>query len=381
MSPPRVLLVMPLGELLGGGEMMFRQLLQHGRDGRVEWIVVFTRGGPMVEEARALGLETHLIPAGRMRQLGRRVSAIRAIARLARDRRVAMIFGWMVAAQTIAGPAALLAGLPAAWYQVGYAKPDWLDRLGTLMPARGILVLSRDCAAAQARVWPHRPLQLVYPGASLERFEAARAEAPSAARRALGLPSDGPLIGIVGRLQHWKGMHVLIDALVLVRERHPAVRVVIVGGPHEPEPAYPMALRAQVARLGLGDSVIFAGFQADVPRWMQAMDVLVHASDREPFGIVVIEAMALGKPVVAGAAGGPAEIITPGVDGLLAPFGDAPALASALTRFLDEPALAAACATAAARRAADFSDRRFAAQVIDAVLELIGPRADGSADA
>jgi len=97
MTAPRVMLVMPLGEQLGGGEMMFRQLLQHGRDGRIEWIVVFTRDGPMVEEARTLGFETHLLPVGRLRQLGRRVAVIRSIATLARERKVSMIFGWMVA--------------------------------------------------------------------------------------------------------------------------------------------------------------------------------------------------------------------------------------------------------------------------------------------
>lgn len=371
MKAPRVLLVMPLGEQLGGGEMMFRQLLQHGRDGRVEWIVVFTRDGPMVQEARALGFETHLIPAGRLRQLWRRLAVIRAIAALARERRVDLIFGWMVASQTMAGPAALLARVPAAWYQVGLPEPDWMDRLATLLPARGVLVLSRDCGAAQARLWPSRPQRLVYPGASLERFDAAREEPPTAVRSALGLPSDGALIGIVGRLQHWKGMHVLIDALPAVRARHPHARVVIVGGPHEPEPDYPAQLRGQVARLGLDDAVLFAGYQPDVPRWMQAMDIVVHASDREPFGIVVVEAMALGKPVVAGAAGGPTEVITPGVDGLLAPFGDAPALASALLRYLDDPAFAARCGAAAAHRARDFSATRYAAAFTDAVLSLL----------
>lgn len=126
-----------------------------------------------------------------------------------------------------------------------------------------------------------------------------------------------------------------------------------------------------MARLGLGDVVIFAGFQVDASRWMQAMDIIVHASDREPFGIVVIEAMALGKPVVAGAAGGPAEVITPGVDGLLAPFGDAKALAQALLRYLDDPALAARCAVGAARRARDFSATRYASAFTDAVLDLL----------
>lgn len=371
MSVPRVLLVMPLGDPLGGGEMMFRQLLEHGRDGRVEWIVVFTRDGSMVQEARDFGIETHVIPAGRLREIGRRWSVIRAIARLARERRVSMIFGWMVASQTMAGPAAMLAGVPAAWYQVGLAAPDWLDRVATLLPARGVLVLSRDCAAAQARIWPHRPQRLVYPGASLERYTSAQQEPPAAARKALGLPADGPLIGIVGRLQHWKGMHVLIDALPLVRARHTGARVVVVGGVHEPEPDYPAALRQQVQRLDLEGVVTFAGFQSDVPRWMQAMDIVVHASDREPFGIVVIEAMALGKAVVAGAAGGPAEVITEGVNGLLAPFGDAPALATALMRYLDDPALAARCGAAAAERARDFSAQRYAAAFTDAMIDLL----------
>lgn len=372
MTAPRVLLVMPLGELLGGGEMSFLQLLRYGRDGRIEWIVVFTRDGPMVDEVRALGFETHLLPVGRLRQIGRRWSVIRSIAQLARDREASMIFGWMVASQTMAGPAAWLAGVPAAWYQVGLPRPDWLDRLATLFPARGILVNSRACATAQERVWPRRPQRLVHPGASLERLDAARAEAPAAARAALGLPSGGVLIGIVGRLQRWKGIHVLIDALPAVRARHPEARVVVVGGAHEPEPEYPAMLSAQVARLGLGEAVTFVGFQEDAPRWMQAMDIIVHASDREPFGIVVVEAMALGKPVVAGALGGPAEIITPNVDGLLAPFGDATALAQALLRYLDEPALAARCAAGAARRARDFSASRYAGAVTDAVLDLLG---------
>lgn len=370
MTDLRVLVVMPLGEQLGGGEMMFRQLMQHGRGQGIEWIAVFTKDGPMVAETRALGVETHLVEAGRIRAIGRRWRATRAIARLARDRQVSLVFGWMVSAQLLAGPAAWLADIPAAWYQVGLPTPDWLDRIATFCRARGIAVLSRDVAAAQARVRPARPLTLVPPGASLERFEAVRGESPAALRARLGLPAHGPLIGIVGRLQRWKGMHTLVAAMPQVRDRHPGAHLVIVGGAHDTEPRYGDELRAQVRALGLDGSVTFAGFQGDVPRWMQAMDVVVHASDREPFGIVVVEAMALGKPVVAGDAGGPTEIITDGVDGLLAPFGDAPALARAIGRFLDDPAFAARCGAAAHRRAQDFSAERYAARLVEAVREL-----------
>ncbi len=370
MTDLRVLVVMPLAEPLGGGEMMFRQLMQHGRGRGIEWIAVFTKDGPMVAETRALGVETHLVEAGRIRDLPRRWRATRRIAALARERQVSLVFGWMVSAQLLAGPAAWIADVPGAWYQVGLPAPDWMDRVATWCRARGIVVLSRDVMAAQGRIRPRRPMPLVYPGASLERFEAVRHEAPAMLRARFGLPAAGPLVGIVGRLQRWKGMHTAIAALPAVRAAHPGAHLVVVGGAHDTEPGYGDALRAQARALGVADAVTFAGFQADVPRWMQAMDVVVHASDREPFGLVVVEAMALGKPVVAGDRGGPPEIITDGVDGLLAPFEDAPALARAIGRYLDDPAFAARCGAAAHARAQAWSARAYAERLTDVVREL-----------
>ena len=370
MTDLRVLVVMPLGEQLGGGEMMFRQLMQHGQGQGIEWIAVFTKDGPMLAETRAMGIETHLIEAGRIRNLPRRISAIRCIAWLARERQVSLVFGWMVSSQLLAGPAAWVADIPAAWYQVGLPAPDWMDRFATWCRARGVVVLSKDVERAQARLTPARELRLVYPGASLERFEAVRSESPAALRERFGLPRKGPLIGIVGRLQRWKGMHTVIAAMPAVRAAHADAQLVVVGGPHDTEPRYGDELRAQASALGVADAVTFAGFQQDVPRWMQAMDVIVHASDREPFGIVVVEAMALGKPVIAGSAGGPSEIITDGVHGLLAPFGDASALSGAINRFLGDPALMARCGAAAHARAQEFSAQAYAAKLTDVVREF-----------
>ncbi len=370
MTDLRVLVVMPLGEQLGGGEMMFRQLMEHGRGQGIEWIAVFTKDGPMVEETRGYGVESHLIEAGRIREIGRRIGAVRQIAALARDRQVSLVFGWMVSSQLLAGPAAWLADIPAAWYQVGLPSPDWMDRFATFCRARGIVVLSKDVAAAQARIRPTRPQHLVYPGASLEKFETVRAESPAMLRARFGLPARGPLVGIVGRLQRWKGMHTLIAALPVVRARHADTHLVIVGGPHDTEPGYGDELSALARANGMESAVTFAGYQADVPHWMQAMDIVVHASDREPFGIVVVEAMALGKPVIAGAAGGPSEIITDGQDGLLVPFDDVAALAKAVTRYLDDPAFAGRCGAAAHTRARDFSAQRYASRLVDAIREL-----------
>ena len=371
MKPLRVLAVMPLGTALGGAELMLRQLLIHGRGQGVEWIVVFLRGGPMVAEARALGLDVHVIEAGRFRNVTARLRAIRKVARLAKAGTVDLVLGWMVAGQLTAGTAAWIAGIPCVWFQVGTPRPDWLDRLSTLLPARGVIVLSRAAAAAQSRVWPRRRQWLVYPGASLDAFDPSKLPAPATARSNLGLPAQGPLIGMVGRLQRWKGMHVFIAAIARVHRARPDVRAVIVGAPHETEPRYADELREQVRALGLDGVVTFAGFQGNVPEWMQAMDVFVHASDREPFGIVVIEAMALGKPVIAGSAGGPAEIIVDGENGLLVPYGDDESLAHAILRYLDDHAFAARVGAAARIRAAVFDDRTYAANVISALRESV----------
>jgi glycosyltransferase involved in cell wall biosynthesis len=101
--------------------------------------------------------------------------------------------------------------------------------------------------------------------------------------------------------------------------------------------------------------------------------VLVHAADHEPFGMTVIEAMSLGKPVVAGGAGGPLEVITDGVHGLLVPFGDSPGIAAAILRYLDDRALASAMGEAALQRAQLFSVERFARNVCEALNQWMLP--------
>lgn len=366
----RILVVMPLGDQTGGAEILLLQLLQQGHATGVHWTVVYLRDGPLLEQTRALGLSVHLVPAGRFRQPHRQLRAAWTIAELARRQRAHLVLGWMSAAQLVAGPAAALARLPSIWFQWGLPTTDWLDRLATMTPSRGVLTCSRAAALAQAALRPRRPVGVVYPGIDLRCFDPERLPTPVEVRRHLGLPVDVPLIGMVGRLQRWKGMHVLIQAMSEVRQRYPAAQCLIVGGVHALEPDYPRVLEELIANSGLRDTVQLVGFQRDVPEWMQAMDVVVHASDREPFGLVVIEAMALGKPVVAGGEGGPREVITHGVDGLLTPYGDVDALAAALLRYLDEPDFRRRAAEAARTRAAEFSVRRYAEQFLQEVHRL-----------
>lgn len=270
------------------------------------------------------------------------------------------------------GPAAVLAGLPSLWYQLEtpYEK-NLLVQMVTFLPARAVVTLSKAGKEAQSQIWPQRPTPLVYPGVALDRFDPYTLPTPMEVRRKLGLPSDGPLIGIVGRLQRWKGIHVLVEAMPKVLQRYPNAHCLVVGGKHDLEADYVDYLEEQITSLGLGGQVILAGLQHNVPEWMQAMDVFVHASDREPFGIVIIEAMALGKSVIAGDAGGPTEIITDGGDGLLTPYGDADALASAILRYLDDQEFARSLGAAARQRALNFSTQLYAQNFVKVIRDSV----------
>ena len=315
-----------------------------------------------------------VIISGRLREPHRYALTVSRIARLVRQEGADLIFGWMNQGQLYGAPAARLAGAPSAWYQLGIPLiRAWADRMAARLPALGILACSQAGAEAQSGIMPRRPMHVVYPGVELERFEPAALPTPMEAKTRLGLPTEGPVIGIVGRLQRWKGMHVLLEAMPEILRTHPDTHCVVVGGDHAQEPDYSSVLYERISTLNLKDSVTLTGLQKNVPEWMQAMDVIVHASDHEPFGIVVIEAMALGKPVVAADAAGPTEIITPEVNGLLTPYDDAPALAQAVLRYLDDPAFAGRMGTAARQRALDFSTQNYAHSLIAAIQQLLSP--------
>lgn len=367
----KIAVVMPLAEQRGGAELTLCHLMSQGRGMDVEWLVIFFEDGPMVAQFQKMGIKTRVVRAGRLRELSRFLRAVGQITNVLRQFGAETVVSWMATPHLYASLAALRIGIPSLWYQHGLAlQASPIDQLATLLPARGILACSEAAARAQRRRRPRRPVHVVYPGVELERFDPDRLLPPVQARAALGLPTHGPLIGIVGRLQHWKGIHTFVEAMPHVRRDYPGAHAVIVGGAHHLEPEYSALVESRIAALDLESCVIMAGLQHNIPEWMQTMDVVVHASDREPFGIVILEAMALGKPVVAGDEGGPREIITDGVNGLLSPYGDAPALARSVLRYLNMPEFACQVGAAARQRAQDFSVHNYAQRCFAVVKEL-----------
>jgi glycosyltransferase involved in cell wall biosynthesis len=143
---------------------------------------------------------------------------------------------------------------------------------------------------------------------------------------------------MVGRVGLWKGQEVLIDAARIVVKSHPGVRFLLVGGVHDNQQQHFAALRSQVARNQLGNSVVVSDFRPDVAEVLDAIDIFVQPSVQpEPFGLTVLEAMSARMPVIASNHGGPTEIVIEGETGFLTPARDAPALAGRINNLIEDP--------------------------------------------
>ncbi len=170
---------------------------------------------------------------------------------------------------------------------------------------------------------------VVHPALPEEFGQGIPPDPGAAVRTELDIPADAPLIGQVGRLDPVKGQEDLLRALERIRESFPGAYAVFVGTGGDYD-------RLQGVRdaLGLGDCVRFTLFREDVARLTSAFSVAVCASRQEGWGLSVMEAMALGVPVVATKSGGPAEILDHGALGALVPPRDPPALADAVCAVL-----------------------------------------------
>jgi glycosyltransferase involved in cell wall biosynthesis len=206
-------------------------------------------------------------------------------------------------------------------------------------------------------------------GVDLDRFSPIGARANLDAMSGLPqAPANTIRVGLVATLARWKGHATFLEAIARL-PAHLAVRAYIVGDAvYQTEGSqYSLdELRHLARRSGVADRVGFTGFAETPEAVFRALDVVVHASTApEPFGLVIAEAMACGRPVIVSNAGGAAEIVTPGVDALVHAPGDAADLAAQIAALVGDPALRARIGGAARLTAERSFDRtRLAAELI-----------------
>jgi glycosyltransferase involved in cell wall biosynthesis len=340
--PASILVVSNHGAVVGGGELSLLDLLR-GLD-RDRWapVLAVPEDGEVATRARELDLPVHVIPLPPLRRPGPgTVRSARALARLARAADAALIHANGTRAMAYAAAAGRLAARPTIWH-VRIAESDGLVDRALCAAATAVIATSR--AVARRFAWAGAKVRLVPNGVDLKRFAP---RPPSAALRAsLGVPPSAPVALSIGRHVPEKGYRHLVDAALLVERARAGVRWVLVGDGelrHE--------LEAQARRLGLAGAMHFAGWRDDVADVLALADVFVLPSESEGFGRVLVEAMAMARPVVATAVGGVPDIVLASQTGLLVPPADPAALAGAVQALLDDPARAARLGAAGRARA------------------------------
>lgn len=240
----------------------------------------------------------------------------------------------------VAAPLAKALGVPAV-VETYHGREAW--RQG---PLRGSFLVDRLVARTVDRViavseaarvflvrekgYPSDKIVVVPNGRDLSIFRPGTARA--AARAELGLDEAVPVVGVVGRLETQKGHVYLLEAWRTVTHAFPETRLLVVG-----DGTLRGELEARARELGIAGSVLFTGFRSDVPRVLDAIDVLVLPSLYEGMPLTAIEASAMARPVVASAVDGTPEVVRNGVTGLLVPPAHPRALARALSALLGDP--------------------------------------------
>lgn len=312
----------------GGSNQTVLSLLRH-RPPDAECTCVFLEAGPVFEAVEALKVPGELLDPGRAREVWRAPGAVRALQRLVERRRAEVVFAHVSKAHLYASLAARRAGVPYLWWQhESTSQKPLMQAVSARLPAQAIVCSSHWTAAEQRHRRTTR-LEVIHPGAELEPPPPAHAHKASAGGAAV--------IGVVGRLQRWKRVELAVEAMRHVHAAEPGAVLRIIGGTTPGiDEGYGEELGARAEAEGIGRVVEFRGHVADIRAELAQIDVLLHTARSEPFGLVIVEAMAQHVPVIAVTEGGPVEILRDGVDGLLA-AAEPEALADRLLELIADP--------------------------------------------
>lgn len=254
----------------------------------------------------------------------------------------------------------------------GYYGPtiSWVirlvERLLALITDRIVTLTERGIDEhVRLGIAPKEKFVAIPSGIALSVFRSVRVD-PVAKRRELGIPAEGPIIGTVGRLVPIKGHECLLKAVPLVLAECPRATFVVLGdGPLLGR------LRQVAAERGISDHVRFLGVRTDVPECLATFDLFAFPSINEGMGRALVEAMAMGVPVVATNVGGIPDVVVDGETGLLVPPGDDRALADALLELLRDPARRQEYGQGARRRVDERFDVSTMVRAIDRLYDVV----------
>jgi len=253
--------------------------------------------------------------------------------------------------------AARLAGVPCVCHIRDMLRSWYLPAYVRHLNRAAAIIANSQATAAKCRSAGMNPsrLHVIHVGLPMDRFTSTTSLERAAFRREYHIEGSHVAIGLVGHILEHKGHEDFVHAVSIVQQRCPTARFFVVGDDAmSDDRTFLPRLRVLVEETGLTERFVFTGARSDIPRVMSGLDVVVAPSWNEPFGRVVVEAMAAGRAVVGSRAGGIPEIVEDGVSGLLCPPRDPPALADQLIRLCEDAPLRAQLGAQARPAAARF---------------------------
>ncbi len=379
MRKPRVVFLDHVAQLSGAELALLRLLPSTTRvDGAIEPVVLLGEDGPLVGKFREAGIACEVLALNPrtgalrkdtvgsglpLRAVWDTVTYTGRVTRELRRRKPDLVHTNSLKSHIYGGVAARLAGVPHVWHTRDRIAVDYLPG-----PAVALMRFIARTLPAAVIANSQATLDTVTAGSPLRRVVVppevlSDPVLPLALERHKGEDAGPYTVGLIGRLSPWKGQDLFLRAFAAAFPDGPQ-RALVVGSAMFGETDFADSLPRLAQELGIADRVEFTGFVDDVAAQLARMDVLVHCSTvPEPFGQVVIEGMAAGIPVIAADAGGPAEILTDGVDGVLTPLGDEPALSAALRRLSGDPNEAARIGSAGLESSRRYSPESIARQL------------------
>jgi len=368
--PAKILWISCVGEK-GGAEVYMLNLLRLLDRTCFEPHVALLRPGPLEAELLAMDVKVHVFPAHRMRQLGAVAGTIRQLQQLIEKERIDLVHSNGFRAHVYGGLVAKRAGVPECWLVHTAEVAHWSTWLIERIPTD--FVMGNCHRTVDYFVGRGFPTTLLWPSVDPEQLQQQTAR-PELAQR-FKIPAQARWLVMAARLQRYKGHAHFIQALPELPED---VHGVILGGSlFGMEPGYRRELEGIAQNLGVSERVHFTGFVSDeeLHGFLAQAEMVIHPALDEDFGLSVAEAQALGRPVIAFAAHGPAAIIDDEVTGKLVPVGDQRALETAIHRALNSPEQLRAWGEAARQRAmARFSARAAVTQLQAIYAACLAPR-------
>jgi len=352
---------------VGGAETVLLDLIAHLDRSCFDPIVFLPAASPLVRHLDKAAIAWADLPMPHINApspltLLRWRSASNRLTHLARQHHVDLIHTNTVRAHLIGAFAARPDDVPVVWMLHDDTFPRWL--FAQLKGRAAYLIANSHATARHYHLESDARACVIHNGVDTQSQAGNRYRF----RRRIGIGPDKLLVAHVGRQVRWKGQHLFIRAASRIVASIPEAHFAVVGTYTEGDESlgvlgggadYHAELRRLAQTSGLGDRLTFAGHLDNMADVYAGIDLLVHSSTRpEPFGRVLIEAMAAGVPVIASAQGGPTEIVEDGVTGLLVAPGSSEELADAMRQLLGDAPRRVAMGVAARQRAIEHFDIR-----------------------